>query len=77
MWAFKHTTHNAVQYFNHNIFSVPTGELQRKIGLKVLDAGGNAVIGFVWIFLKFVFVDQFICIVNNNARNSLDGLLIN
>ena len=63
-------------YFNHNIFSQPTGELQRKIGLKVLDAGGNAVIGFVWIFLKFVFGDQFICIIYNNIRSSLDGLLI-
>lgn len=46
------------------MFLQPTGELQRKIGLKVLDAGGNAVIGFVWIFLNlFLMTNSFVLFI--------------
>ena len=38
--------------------------------------GEMLLLGLYEIFLKFVFGDQFICIIYNNIGSSLDGLLI-
>ena len=35
------------------LFSKLSGELQRKIGLKVLETGGNAIIGLVVLVLCY------------------------
>ena len=38
--------------------------------------GEMLLLGLSEFFLKFVFGDQFICIIYNYIRSSLDGLLI-
>lgn len=44
-WIDKIRTPRASNEARQRIFSKLSGELQRKIGLKALEAGGNAVIG--------------------------------
>lgn len=45
-WIDKIRTPRSSNEARHRLFTKLSGELQRKIGLKVLDAGGNAVIGY-------------------------------
>lgn len=45
-WIDKIRTPRSSNEARQRLFTKLTGELQRKIGLKVLDAGGNAVIGY-------------------------------
>ena len=44
-WIDRIRTPRASNEARQRIFSKMSGELQRKIGLKALEAGGNAVIG--------------------------------
>lgn len=52
-WIDKIRTPRASNEARQTLFSKLSGELQRKIGLKVLELGGNAVIGLVnKVFVK-------------------------
>ena len=46
-WIDRIRTPRASNEARQRIFSKLSGELKRKIGLKALEAGGNAVIGYV------------------------------
>lgn len=50
-WIDKIRTPRASNEARQTLFFKLSGEVQRKIGLKALDLGGNAVIGCVVVFL--------------------------
>lgn len=49
-WIDKIRTPRASNEARQRLFSKLSGEVKRKIGMKVLDAGGNAVIGYKQLF---------------------------
>lgn len=59
-WIDKIRTPRASNEARQTLFFKLSGEVQRKIGLKALDLGGNAVIGyefnFSWICLNLIHI---------------------
>jgi hypothetical protein len=58
-WIDRIRTPRASNEARQRIFSKLSGELKRKIGLKALEAGGNAVIGYVDIHIH-VYVHVYV-----------------
>lgn len=57
-WIDKIRTPRASNEARQTLFSKLSGELQRRIGLKVLELGGNAVIGLVNLVFVLHIVDS-------------------
>lgn len=51
-WIDKIRTPRASNEARQTLFFKLSGEVQRKIGLKALDLGGNAVIGYIFSFFS-------------------------
>jgi len=52
-WLDKIRTPRATNEARQTIFLKLSNEVQRRIGLKVLELGANAVIGYIIIFIIF------------------------
>lgn len=53
-WIDKIRTPRASNEARQTLFFKLSGEVQRKIGVKALDLGGNAVIGYISFFSKIL-----------------------
>lgn len=62
-WIDKIRTPRASNEARQTLFFKLSGEVQRKIGLKALDLGGNAVIGYVFFFcgMKLMYIIYISC----------------
>lgn len=60
-WIDKIRTPRASNEARQILFFKLSGEVQRKIGLKALDLGGNAVIGYIYYihFFKAIYLYRF------------------
>ena len=58
-WIDKIRTPRASNEARQTLFSKLSGEVQRRVGLKALELGGNAVIGYYYSTTCFVSLYEF------------------